>query len=344
MRGRTPRGFAQRHHETADVLVAPQLYSAPRWLAGGHAQTIWPYRLRRPSVELRRERIETADGDFWDFDWLDAPSRRDAPARRAVPRPRGQLRLALRACAAGSRCARRLARRRPAFSRLQRRTESPARVPTIRVTTRRSARCSRRSDAPSRTRLRFTPSAFRSAAARCSTGWVEQGSAAAQTVTAAAAVSAPLDLMAAGISIGRGVNRIYTALLPVVAEAEVARDGGPFPGTARSRAHASRANDVGIRRCRHGTAARIRRRRRLLDARIVEAVAARCLGTDARAQCAQRSVHSRRVAADRSRRVGVDDARAAARTAATSDSRAAAFRVTSTGCRHGCYTTSLRAA
>jgi len=36
------------------------------------------------------------------------------------------------------------------------------------------------------------------------------GSAAAHIVTSAAAVSAPLDLMAAGISIGRGVNRIYT--------------------------------------------------------------------------------------------------------------------------------------
>ena len=36
------------------------------------------------------------------------------------------------------------------------------------------------------------------------------GSAAAKTVTSAAAVSAPLDLMAAGVSIGQGVNRIYT--------------------------------------------------------------------------------------------------------------------------------------
>jgi predicted alpha/beta-fold hydrolase len=37
------------------------------------------------------------------------------------------------------------------------------------------------------------------------------GPAAAQTVNSAAAVSAPLDLMAAGVSIGQGVNRIYTA-------------------------------------------------------------------------------------------------------------------------------------
>ncbi|MEJ7670867.1 MAG: alpha/beta fold hydrolase [Casimicrobiaceae bacterium] len=36
------------------------------------------------------------------------------------------------------------------------------------------------------------------------------GASARQTLTAAAAVSAPLDLTAAGIAIGRGVNRIYT--------------------------------------------------------------------------------------------------------------------------------------
>src|SRR5207249_1618231 len=54
-------------------------YRAPRWLAGGHAQTIWPYRLRGAAVPLRRERVETLDDDFWDFDWLDAPAQSDAP-------------------------------------------------------------------------------------------------------------------------------------------------------------------------------------------------------------------------------------------------------------------------
>src|SRR2546421_97802 len=44
-------------------------YRAPAWLPGGHAQTIWPYLLRRTPHRLRRERVETADGDFWDFDW-----------------------------------------------------------------------------------------------------------------------------------------------------------------------------------------------------------------------------------------------------------------------------------
>ena len=47
-------------------------YLGPTWLPGGHAQTIWPYLLPRPAVRYRRERVDTADGDFWDFDWVDA--------------------------------------------------------------------------------------------------------------------------------------------------------------------------------------------------------------------------------------------------------------------------------
>jgi predicted alpha/beta-fold hydrolase len=42
-------------------------------LPGGHAQTIWPYLLPRPTVAFRRERVDAPDGDFWDFDWVDAP-------------------------------------------------------------------------------------------------------------------------------------------------------------------------------------------------------------------------------------------------------------------------------
>src|SRR5438874_4558661 len=65
-----------RDDARTDVLPP---YRAPPWLVGGHAQTIWPYLLRGPQVVFRRERVETADGDFWDFDWLDAPASRNAP-------------------------------------------------------------------------------------------------------------------------------------------------------------------------------------------------------------------------------------------------------------------------
>jgi predicted alpha/beta-fold hydrolase len=47
-------------------------YRAPRWLPGGHLQTIYAYYLPRPSsCHFRRERWETPDGDFIDLDWLD---------------------------------------------------------------------------------------------------------------------------------------------------------------------------------------------------------------------------------------------------------------------------------
>jgi len=54
-------------------------YRAPWWLPGGHLQTIYPYfLLKRAPPPYRRERWETPDGDFIDLDWLDK-SVDDAP-------------------------------------------------------------------------------------------------------------------------------------------------------------------------------------------------------------------------------------------------------------------------
>jgi hypothetical protein len=44
-------------------------YRAPAWLPGRHAQTLYPFFLPRPDIAFRRERVETPDGDFWDVDW-----------------------------------------------------------------------------------------------------------------------------------------------------------------------------------------------------------------------------------------------------------------------------------
>jgi len=54
-------------------------YVCPRWLMGAHAQTLWPFLQPRAKVARRRERIATPDGDFWDFDWLCAPAKDGAP-------------------------------------------------------------------------------------------------------------------------------------------------------------------------------------------------------------------------------------------------------------------------
>lgn len=63
--------------------MRPAALAAPRWLPGGHAQTIWPKLFaRRHHAEpprFRRERWTTPDGDFIDCDWLDRPAQPGQP-------------------------------------------------------------------------------------------------------------------------------------------------------------------------------------------------------------------------------------------------------------------------
>jgi len=48
-------------------------YEAPRWLRGGHLQTIYPAKcIRKPTVAYRRVRWLAPDGDFIDIDFVDA--------------------------------------------------------------------------------------------------------------------------------------------------------------------------------------------------------------------------------------------------------------------------------
>lgn len=52
--------------------AAIEAYVAPAWLPGGHLQTIYTHVfIQVPRVEYRRERLELPDGDFLDFDWVD---------------------------------------------------------------------------------------------------------------------------------------------------------------------------------------------------------------------------------------------------------------------------------
>lgn len=59
----------------SDSISAPATYHAPRWLPGGHAQTIhaamWA---PKPMVTYWRDRWETPDFDFIDLDWVDNPA------------------------------------------------------------------------------------------------------------------------------------------------------------------------------------------------------------------------------------------------------------------------------
>src|ERR1700752_3996266 len=54
-------------------------YRPPAWLRGGPRPTIWPTLMRLPEVPLIRGRVESGDGDYWDFDWLASPAETGAP-------------------------------------------------------------------------------------------------------------------------------------------------------------------------------------------------------------------------------------------------------------------------
>ncbi len=56
-------------------------YCAPRWLVGGHAQTIYPLLIKPPAYPYRRERWATPDGDFIDLDFSESA---DEAASRAA--------------------------------------------------------------------------------------------------------------------------------------------------------------------------------------------------------------------------------------------------------------------
>ena len=112
------------------------------------------------------------------------------------------------------------------------------------------------------------------------------------------AVSAPLDLTAAGTALGQGFNRIYTRHFLRTLKPKALAMARRFPGLFDARAVARARDRVRVRRRGHRAAARLRRRRRLLDARAAaKPWLAGIARADARAQRAQRSVPSGRVAA-----------------------------------------------
>jgi predicted alpha/beta-fold hydrolase len=194
-------------------------YRAPSWLAGGHAQTIYPYILTRPPVRYRRERVDAPDSDFWDVDWLEASSSA-ATSTGAQPPPLVVLFHGLEG-GSSSHYARALMTHLAAIGwkgvvphfrgcggELNRHPRAyhsgdyedvGAMLATIR------ARMDR--DAPGTTMYAVGVSLGGSALLN----WVGRaGNEASDTIKAAAAVSAPIDLSAAGVAIGRGLNRVYS--------------------------------------------------------------------------------------------------------------------------------------
>lgn len=59
----------------AEAQALPAPYRAPAWLPGGHLQTIYTAVLApRPRVAYQRQRWETPDADFIDLDWVAGPA------------------------------------------------------------------------------------------------------------------------------------------------------------------------------------------------------------------------------------------------------------------------------
>ena len=194
----------------------------------------------------------------------------------------------------------RMARRRPAFSRLRRRAERPAaRLPLRRSRgDRRDAR--RVARARRSATCRCTRSACRWAAARCSTGSV------ARATRQRRCWPRPPRCRCRSISwhpasrSTRALNRIYTRhFLSTLCPRRLAM-AHRFPGLLDARAHRAGADDVGLRRRGDRAAARLRRhatttgraRRRSRGSREI------ALPT-LRAQRAQRSVRAGGIAARR---------------------------------------------
>jgi predicted alpha/beta-fold hydrolase len=182
-------------------------YRAPWWLPGGHLQTLYPYFvLRRRPPAYRRERWETPDGDFIDLDWLDE---RDHSA------PLVALFHGLEG-ASDSHYASALMRSamrrhwRGVVIHFRGCSGEPNRMP----------RAYHSGDADEIAwilgRLRELNPATPLFAAGVSLGgnallkWLGRQRASARgVIDAAAAVSAPMDLMTAGDRLGTGVNRLY---------------------------------------------------------------------------------------------------------------------------------------
>ena len=183
-----------------------QEYTPPAWLPGGHLQTIYPYLFRRlPLPALERERWDTPDGDFVDVDWL--PGENGSPLvilfhgleggsgshyaralfgmlrahgwRGVVPHFRG--------CGGAPNCTPR-AYHSGDFAEIDWMLRTIAdREPCVR---------------------RFAVGV--SLGGNALLKWLAwTGPLARQTLEAAAAVSAPMDLATAGHRLGRGVNRLY---------------------------------------------------------------------------------------------------------------------------------------
>ena len=195
--------------------AAPVSYRAPRWLPGGHLQTLYAaLAAPGPHVRYRRERWDTPDGDFIELDWL--AERVSAPAPEDATQPLVVLFHGLEGNS------------RSPYARALMAAAGRAGLRGVVVHFRgcgselnRQPRAYHSGDSHEidwilrRLRCRHARGALYACGVSLGGNvllkWLgEQNLAAAAIVNAAAAVSAPLDLMAAGNALDAGFNLVYT--------------------------------------------------------------------------------------------------------------------------------------
>lgn len=181
-------------------------YTAPSWLPGGHAQTIYPLLLKRPPPPLVRETWATPDGDFIDLDRLPSGDSHQplvllfhglegsARSHYAVALMQAVAALGWRGAVAHFRgCSGHPNRLARAYH-----SGDSDEIHWI------VHRCRQESSAPL-----FVAGV--SLGGNALLKWLgSRGAAALGVVDAAAAISAPMDLTAAGHALDRGFNRVYT--------------------------------------------------------------------------------------------------------------------------------------
>jgi predicted alpha/beta-fold hydrolase len=220
-------------------------------MPGGHAQTLYGTLFAHAKIGWKRERWDTPDGDFIDVDRL--PGAAGSPLVVLFHGLEGGSGSHY-ACA----LARELAWRgwRGAVAHFRGCSGEPNRL----------RRAYHSGDADEigwivrrmRTESRAGPlfAAGVSLGGNAMLKWLGVDAAASQVVTAAAAISAPVDLMAAGDALGQGFNLVYTkvflATMQKKAEEKLLRFPGLFDARAMRRARTLRAFDDVVTAPLHG--------------------------------------------------------------------------------------------
>jgi predicted alpha/beta-fold hydrolase len=212
----------------ARAADTPAPYAAPAWLPGGHLQTIYTSLfIPVPRMEYRRERLELADGDFLDFDWVDG-----APGQPVVAMFHGLEGSSNSFYARDLMHAVRQRGWTGVVAHFRGCSGEDNRLPrayfagdSVDIETMLRHVKSQHPDAP-------LYAIGVSLGGNALLKWLGESGAAARDLAArAAAVSAPLDLTAAGHALDRGFNRsVYTARFLATLKAKSLRKAEKFPG------------------------------------------------------------------------------------------------------------------